>query len=720
MVAISSNDIRIFSDIGTRFEEISHDGGRLEYRFVMDADPVTLSIDRVSGRISFNIRGRSYTYDNPKALFASENFGNLRLWAANQTASLDLTPTDGGLSVKGELREGDMLGAERTLDLPEFNTWLAGPPVSDLQVVVIDDPAGIGKTTQIKRLAGLRARTFSSSRERLILHVESTGRSLQNLDDLIAGSLQKIRATPTFDQLRVLIRHGLITLAIDGFDELTDPSGYQLAWSQLRNLLEDSKGEGQIILSGRETFVSMSKMKDALPILESASANISEYRLLDVKPSVAREWLRTKGVSEDVLNSDSMNELLSAGSYGLRPFFISTIAETGVTDSLQGFTSYDILTLLVDAIVNREVSKFNRDIIDELTPPVLENFIRAVCKEIARDMADNQSEALPGQSAAWLAELCLPDQIGHRLGDLLLHRASLLPFLTTDRDRNSIRFSSRQYFVFFLGMNAIETLTLEEVPKYIRRSILGSEFLEAFPKALLSLSAGDAIRFRDRAAEQLDKIDSADRSRGNIAALVLSTYCEFPIDGIVSIENVSIDEVYLRGEVPAISLHNVTIGNLHAESANLEDLQFVENCYIVTMHVDDLTRFPGDLPVPSWLEEGPRTIRNRTEIEMRIGAVHAHDRTRASDFPYDLNLIDRILRYRPFWLRTDISNTENGGRRIVEHNDWADVLDWLKQNNLVRVEVRRPVSGPQSELVHFRKHDIRDWIGDRSNGWSAH
>jgi thioester reductase-like protein len=45
---------------------------------------------------------------------------------------------------------------------------------------------------------------------------------LSFLQDLIAYSLQVMRANVTFDQLPVLVRNGLVQLAIDGFDELGD------------------------------------------------------------------------------------------------------------------------------------------------------------------------------------------------------------------------------------------------------------------------------------------------------------------------------------------------------------------------------------------------------------------------------------------------------------------------------------------------------------------
>ena len=57
------------------------------------------------------------------------------------------------------------------------------------------------------------------------------------LQDLIAFSLQTLRLNVTYDQVPVLARHGLVSIAIDGFDELGDPNGYDLAWGQVNDLI---------------------------------------------------------------------------------------------------------------------------------------------------------------------------------------------------------------------------------------------------------------------------------------------------------------------------------------------------------------------------------------------------------------------------------------------------------------------------------------------------
>lgn len=93
-------------------------------------------------------------------------------------------------------------------------------------ILLIDGPAGVGKTVFIENLACNRARSYKVKRLPLLLHVKSRGRILTFLQDLIAFSLQTLRLDVTYDQIPTLVRRGLITLAIDGFDELGDPNGF--------------------------------------------------------------------------------------------------------------------------------------------------------------------------------------------------------------------------------------------------------------------------------------------------------------------------------------------------------------------------------------------------------------------------------------------------------------------------------------------------------------
>ena len=141
------------------------------------------------------------------------------------------------------------------------------------------------------------------------------------LQDLLAFSLQRMRVSVTFDQVPILVRHGLVTLAIDGFDELGDPSGYEHAWGQLNELIREARGEGVIILAGRDTFIDPERIRRDIKSL-TCRDGVSALTLQPPTQHDAEVWLRVHGWNEDDL--DSVSELFEPGSYALRPSTIAT------------------------------------------------------------------------------------------------------------------------------------------------------------------------------------------------------------------------------------------------------------------------------------------------------------------------------------------------------------------------------------------------------------
>lgn len=711
MTIIDSSDIRVFADIATDFKETDMPDGARRFCLVLNADDAVIEVFP-SGKVQLSLPERRQDFSSFRSLLASEKFADLRQWAANQVKVVRSQlghESQNPLPVRGELTESDL--SRRHLDTQGLDAHLRVRREDALHVLVLDGPAGIGKTSQLRQLALARASSFLRDQDRLILHVESRGRNLQMLDDLIAGSLQRIRAKPTFDQLRVLVKHGLVTLALDGFDEFADPSGFQLAWAQLGDLLDSVSGSGQVILSGRETLVSRGRLLSELPKLSSANCRLDEFQLQEVDSQAARSWLEQRGVPRRSLDNPRLSEALRPGSYGLRPFFLSQLASSETYRLLNASPKVDILPLLIDALLERELEKLSSQLVDDVGRDATLGFLRNVCEEIARDMADNQSDSLPGVNVEWSAELCLPEVASGDYSKLLIHHATRLPFLSIEDGSPAVRFSHRQFFVFFLGANVVSSIGKREVPKYFRRNVLGSEFLEAFPKVLLSLPRASVIGFRDASIDMLPELSSYDRSRGNAAALLLGCLADFPTDRPVSIAHVAVDELFLRGKLPEVRLNDVSINVLRAERADLSAVQFGTGCNLVTLNADRLTRVPESIPVPLWLELGGQTFHQPEQIKEALLGSKTREYEVDDRLQFDRELLERILRYRPFWLRDDRNNVEPAGLKIIEHPEWTELAEYLIQHDLVRMDDNVQAAGPSSRFFHFRLDEIRSHFG---------
>jgi hypothetical protein len=167
-----------------------------------------------------------------------------------------------------------------SLDMTTF-LEIAKPTAGDrLHCVLIDGPAGVGKTVLIERLVLVRAHPPADVP---VLHVTSRGRRLTNLRDALAGTTTTLRAKFVPDEIPVLVRHGLIQVALDGFDEFVDPSGYQDAWAALKDFIRDCGTAGPIILAGRDTFFDQQSFQSQLQ-LTGAGADIAVVRLHEVSP----------------------------------------------------------------------------------------------------------------------------------------------------------------------------------------------------------------------------------------------------------------------------------------------------------------------------------------------------------------------------------------------------------------------------------------------------
>ena len=191
------NELALFADLGTAPPDLTPIGKRLVTRLFRDGEELELTFAAdLRGRIverSLDGEGQR-THASYAALLASERFGDLRRWADAQRAFLDprLRELDRNL-VTGVFPDD---GAARCLQQVDdiLASWKPRDAGS-VQVLLIDGPAGIGKTKFIEFLALSRARDFKTARRPLILHVQSRGRVLTFLQDLIAFSLQTLRLT---------------------------------------------------------------------------------------------------------------------------------------------------------------------------------------------------------------------------------------------------------------------------------------------------------------------------------------------------------------------------------------------------------------------------------------------------------------------------------------------------------------------------------------------
>ena len=297
-----------------------------------------------------------------------------------------------------------------------------------LRVITIDGIAGVGKTLLIKRIVDQRSRANSyKSGNPLLLHVESLGKVLTALNDRIAGTLSNLRASFVEAELKPLIRRGLIQLAIDGFDELSDSRGYSRAWGALRDFLRDLNGKGTCILAGRDTMLNEKTVKDGLGSVIGDS-QIIFLSLHEPQPKDIRNWLIRKPNWRN--EKDALEQIENQAKnieYLRRPFFVSLISDTiGPKDFRE--SGGEPIVDLMNKMILRESRKLVPN--DENTDPEIVSLLYTeVLSEVARMMMDDETDSIEIDFLKLITEEVFADNLNNETVEAIRNRADTLAML---------------------------------------------------------------------------------------------------------------------------------------------------------------------------------------------------------------------------------------------------------------------------------------------------
>ena len=703
------DDLVPFADLGTAVE-------RSAAGFTLSRNGVQTTVEaHDAGYVVKRSDEAAQSFKSAGALLSSAAFGDLSRIARNQAIVLEPLRIIGRpVPITSNMKEVAGPISSAFVSRPEpwkaLDQWLRdqrlSQPPQGTDLLLIDGPAGVGKTTIVREVALLRAKSYDGSLP-LVIQIASRGRVLQNISDLIAFSLQDVRANLTIGQLLALMRYGLITLAIDGFDELSDPNGFQTAWSGLNNLIEDVRGAATFLLAGRETFISTDTIQRQLTSFDATRDRLSALALSDPEPGEAREWLLTKsGWNSTLLAKEFVEPIFVKGSYALRPFFLDVVAREPAALKSDEPPASDLLSYLVEVMTRREAEKF----VETLDPPNGSESTRAYgayvgrfLEEVARDLAENQTDSIADEALDLLATVAAHNLLPADQVAAVAQRARTVVFLTNDVRAGHVRFAHEQLQQHFLSREALRSVGEGEVPRYVRRNIFGREALEVF--AHVARGRAEEAQLFLRAVRAGIATSSRDRTDANLSVLGIAAACgSAPEDAHLHIRNVGISELHFPfSPPPGISIRNVVVSILRAASADLTNVKFEDGVDVATLEIDRRTLLPPSMPVPQTLVSHEGTTADRNEI-VRVLKRDAEKGSSDGLIWRDglAELLGRIERYRPFWLRTNIEDTDRQGRRIILHVDWPALYDALKALNLVTIRSRQ-AAGVRADFVHFRQ-----------------
>lgn len=706
------DELSRFSDPGAGPVTIDRVSGGLVIKMTRNGEPLILESDSFwTSKIRVRLNSGERLFDSYRALLASDIFANLSLWAARQRDVLSAKfPGESrqipphGVVQPGNKSVGSFLDVSNEIELLQSDN-------TAIQVFLIDGPAGVGKTNLIERLSLFAAQDFAKTGQRLFLHVLSRGKILSNIEDLMASSLQTLRLEVAFDQVPVLVKHGLITLAIDGFDELGDPEGYGHAWGQMNDLINFVRGDGLLVLAGRETFIGRERLIRFVPAL-SQHASVMELVLEETPPHAAEQWLREQQVDNKAIEALEGAGLLDRGSFALRPFFLSYLARD-IQQGGEWVEEYsrlsDVLPIVVSGMVDREVRRFHGEVSSVLGEAGVRKFIVQFLAEVAREMAGDQSESIADTMISWLVELSLPSEIDASILSLLKARAPAMAFLALDDRVGFRRFGHSQFFNFFLSRSTLDSVKAGDVPKWLRRGAVGADFLVAFVPFLRFESAHDSAALTEF-LEELFVLAAATSVSGesvqlakNVAGLAFSTMSLSSDERKSHICAAEIQYAYAGsgtfvGEVNVDFIHVLDVRNCDLERVSFAQTQ------VNTVFVDAVTRF-GVLPRVQAMriqaEDGSsRDAFDPAEVASLLSKLSRSAVPLEGQGPSEaLTLLDKLCRSRRYWFKAEGDDLFGDFSQIA---GWQALKAALESNSLIREDSKRQASGASADWFHIK------------------
>ena len=509
----------------------------------------------------------------------------------------------------------------------------SAPAFASTRVVFVTADAGYGKTALLREYQRRQAKAFiENSSDYLFWHVDLQGRQLVRLSEALMGDLGELRVVGIYmASIVALIRHGLLVLAIDGFDELAAEQGSTEALGALAHLLEQLSSGGTVVAASRRTFFNADDYLQGARLLGSRVSPNCEFdnlRLLGWSSSEAVALLRETGVASPEETLEKLRTALgpSAEPVLSTPFLLAETARAlgelsvppeewteDLTRDLGGISG------MVGAFLRREVLEKWRT--QEGAPLLSFEQHVQLLTAIADEMWMSQTERLDLQTIQIIAEMLFEDwNLEHEIRSNLMEMLRMHVFLVAAYEAadESRSFPHVEYLRYFQA-NALSDCIREATERSNRTPL--SRFLSTaqLPDVVakhaarmthaLGIHVQDIVPVLSALSGEAWKPSSLQTSIGTLVPQLLSGAnvepCEISFRAVyprMSLEGTRLENVAFReGQFVNCSLRdvkwkNVTFENCQfveplIENSEFADVRF-ENCDLVglVMRADGVER----------------------------------------------------------------------------------------------------------------------------------
>ena len=699
-------DLRLFADPFENFTTSSNADGwtatlvRKGEEIALQREP-----DGVIHRLSGPGQQKYRTF---KGLLVGETFANLeRLASAQIHLASNLVDPD-----TGELNEflpnaGEIVCGEEDRENLSFDRVrrILEKQEERLRVFVVDGVAGVGKSYLIERIVRERAEPDSYKNGKpLLLHVQSRGKVLTSLSDRIAGTLSSLRASFFEEELKPLIRRGVIQLAIDGFDELSDSRGYDRAWGALRDFIRDLRGQGTCVLAGRDTMLDAQAVHDGLkPTVNDGS--LIFVRLQHPPPEKVKTWMSNRPDWHDRPELTLLQRQIEGSEYLRRPFFISQIADLG-PDGFRDVQGEPIVEI-IDSILRREGPKLIGES-SGFDPALASKLFGEVLSEAARMMMDDETNDIDVELLALLVEEAFTGHANREMVDALALRAHALAlFEESTGDPRMRSFPHETVKSYFFAQNIFDYLPEHGATTGLHRVPLNADDFRIFNRVARRKLIKEQNHLRQCLLEVLRKASGYDFLRSNIGGLLLSFA---PLDDDYAenvpliLSHIELRDVWLADLLGTqnVCLDNCIIHRLDIRGADLSNVRF-SNTQIFELLADPYVRFGESTPdVHSLIVYEHFKEQRSSDNPDDWMAERCSKSDRDDHEPNELrDLLYKFARIsmRQYAIRSD-AGASDPAAKILSSPLWSELRTLLENHGRLHTP-EMVTSGPKAEWFHL-------------------
>ncbi|MDX3360554.1 MULTISPECIES: NACHT domain-containing protein [Streptomyces] len=423
------------------------------------------------------------------------------------------------------------------------------------QVVFINGEAGIGKTRAM--LTAAKTRTMEveqslqageASDQALFLYVRSTGQVLDSLRTVVDSAVASTRNL-TDKGVKALCRNGLMTLLIDGFDELLGGVGYSDAIGSLRPWLDELGGRGVVVVSARSSYY-MGQYRSSVERANEQGMPFVRHRVATVQrwsPQDVTSFLDEYGVPRESLDRLPEHDRNLLGL----PFFAHAFAEMTLQTGEAEIGNNTLAERLLDKYVAREERKLTGQGDAVL---LTSSELRRMFQYVAEFMATNEEREADIGELQEAAQYAIEDELSSRRH--LKQRLPVLCGLTAATDDTSVsrfRFQHELFFDQFLA-GAASSYLLEGHPTLFQGMLKQSPWRSATVMGIVA-AAGE-----ERVVQVLtDFAPRLQRAEQEIASTVAATNLGALWEAVIK----------KTGHMPSADIHNAVF----ADELDLSQIQ---------------------------------------------------------------------------------------------------------------------------------------------------